>query len=334
LRYLDRIPAQLSIPEIVIDEVINKYREDMYQLNNDIQKLNKDYRRLSNVDSNLISIDIKKAIDEYRQFLDAFIYDNDIKLLPYPKVSHKDIVQRELLRKKPFKINGTGYRDCLIWETIKENFKVPQESIVFISKNKSDFGEEPTFFEELKSELTNAFRFELFNSIQSFNDKYIKPLEEHITKLTGTLSQNGLDFFDLHKWVCTNMETFIYDDGAGCYGIGFDEYGTVMLDSIDKINSIDILDAVEINEREIKLTVSIDADLVLYISASDYDCERSDFIREFFDYDIEPFINISTSQSHNLKMEYDLILDKEKRQVLSRELRTVEGEAGIVSFSY
>ncbi|MBY6268858.1 hypothetical protein [Parageobacillus thermoglucosidasius] len=138
--------------------------------------------------------------------------------------------------------------------------------------------------------------------------------------MTGTLSQNGLGFFDLHKWVCTNMETFIYDDEAGCYGIGFDEYGTIMFDSIDKINSIDILDAVEINEREIKLTVSIDADLVLYISASDYDCERSDFIREFFDYDIEPFSSIFTSQSHNLKMEYDLILDKEKRQVLSRDV--------------
>ena len=72
--------------------------------------------------ADLDEIDIADRCDKYKDFLEMFIIESGMPVAEdYPKVKHKDIVQRALHRKKPFKADGsTGYRDYLVWLTCLE----------------------------------------------------------------------------------------------------------------------------------------------------------------------------------------------------------------------
>ena len=65
------------------------------------------------------SIDvITKEKEEYAKFFYAQIRRLNINIIPYPSTSHKDLVSRDLARKRPFQESGKGYRDALIWESL------------------------------------------------------------------------------------------------------------------------------------------------------------------------------------------------------------------------
>lgn len=56
-----------------------------------------------------------------------------------PGVDHDLLVRRDLARQRPFKTNGSGYRDALIWETVTELAERGRQ-IFFLSANEADFG--------------------------------------------------------------------------------------------------------------------------------------------------------------------------------------------------
>lgn len=101
----------------------------------------------------------------------------------YPSVSHKEIVNRALLRKKPFKQDGsTGYRDYLVWLTcIALARTYTSEEIHFITQNVNDFSDikdKKKLHEDLINDLREANidskRLHYWTSINEFVD-YIQP---------------------------------------------------------------------------------------------------------------------------------------------------------------
>ena len=60
--------------------------------------------------------------------------------LNVPSVDHEDLLRREFYYGKPFKADGTGYRDALIWHTVLEYAEDEEpETIYFVTANKWDF---------------------------------------------------------------------------------------------------------------------------------------------------------------------------------------------------
>jgi hypothetical protein len=60
-------------------------------------------------------------------------------IAPMPTVSHEELVQRDLAREHPFKDNGAGYRDALIWETVRDLAETGRR-IALVTANHRDFG--------------------------------------------------------------------------------------------------------------------------------------------------------------------------------------------------
>jgi hypothetical protein len=56
-----------------------------------------------------------------------------------PRVSHEEVVKRDLLRRKPFGESGKGYRDTLIWETVLAELRREQSQMALVSHNIKDF---------------------------------------------------------------------------------------------------------------------------------------------------------------------------------------------------
>lgn len=146
---LSSLRAKLLIPEIIVDEVMNKYRE---MLSSTVQQLNKTdvlfYKMTGRqLVQRLSEDDVDQLVSDYKKYFTQKTNQIKAKIEPYPRVSHEDIVKRCLQRRKPFKSDGNGYRDALIWETILNAARKYGTAIVFITDNATDFSDkEGNFF--------------------------------------------------------------------------------------------------------------------------------------------------------------------------------------------
>ncbi len=201
----------IVLSEVVIDEVCNKYKE---QLTTSIYSIDKNVRIInkllsSNLGFNKISIDTE--VQKYRNFLEMYSIQSGMTVAEvYPSVPHKEIVNRALLRKKPFKQDGsTGYRDYLVWLTCIDLARTyASEEIHFITQNINDFSDlqdKKKLHEDLIIDLREANidcnRFYYWISINDFID-YIQPRIHALENKESIKS---------HIETNTNYSSMIYD---------------------------------------------------------------------------------------------------------------------------
>ncbi|GEM_PF-5101507 len=74
----------------------------------------------------------------------------DFSILGIPEVSHEDLLRREFRHGKPFKPDGSGYRDALIWHSILEYAQEEEPGqIFFVTNNTTDFANKDGSLDEL-----------------------------------------------------------------------------------------------------------------------------------------------------------------------------------------
>ena len=188
----------IVLGEIVIDEACNKYKEQLTSAITSIDKSVRSINKLlsSNLDFNKISIDTE--VQKYRDFLEMFSIESGMSIAEeYPHISHKEIVNRALLRKKPFKQDGsTGYRDYLVWLTcIALARTYASEEIHFITQNINDISnikDKKKLHEDLINDLREANidinRFHYWTSVNEFVD-YIQPYIDALDNKESIKSQ-------------------------------------------------------------------------------------------------------------------------------------------------
>lgn len=195
---------KVFVPEVVVDEFIKQYKEDLKAIQKDVKSLVKNGKKcMLNVDS--LSWDFESAAESYSDSLYKRLAELDITVIPYPKTSHKDIVARELSHRKPFKDSKKGYRDVLIWESIKEHALAnPRAEIIFISENSDDFSTKDKL--NLHSDLIEdcqqagidiaklSIRTKLYDYIDVNMASQSKELEEQLEFIKDTDFYNNIEF--------------------------------------------------------------------------------------------------------------------------------------------
>ena len=142
---LDKIGNVLCIPEVAFDETVYKFKKHLEDAN---RKMSNGIADVSHLLGRELSVPLLKSEDieietkEYREWLEIELGSYHAKILPYPKVKHKNVVARLLANKRPFKENELGYRDYLIWETVLEFSGSCDDNISFVSNNTKDFLDE------------------------------------------------------------------------------------------------------------------------------------------------------------------------------------------------
>lgn len=132
----------LYIPMVVFKEIINNYEREIIEFNDKLENsLKKLGKRNITYSENIPKINVEQAVAEYKSFLSDKLETMYVEILDYPDVEFDLILEKALKKEKPFKSNGDGFRDTLIWENIIEvlNNK-KKEDVVFISLNNEDFG--------------------------------------------------------------------------------------------------------------------------------------------------------------------------------------------------
>jgi hypothetical protein len=153
--------VQVLVPEVVVREATRQYgsrvRGDLVQAQKAVAKL-RDLGFADMPDLNSTASQADALATSYRSQLEERLRSVGALVLSLPKVSHSDILDRDLEVRKPFRQNGKGYRDALIWETILEFSEACNEAsiIYFVTENTTDFCApgDPILSPDLKNELS------------------------------------------------------------------------------------------------------------------------------------------------------------------------------------
>lgn len=220
----------LHVSEVVVAETKRRFREDVTAAAQELTPRARPLQggRLGNILTADIRGDVQRAIDRYAEDLDTLLAQVGITIEPFPDVSHQDVVQRDLDRRRPFRAlskgGSTGYRDALIWESFIEiAVRHPDDPIVFVTNNSEDYcdsskksapqkpksqesegdsrssDEHPELYEfakELREELeARAIRaaplVDVVRNLRDLTNIYLPiPTEADSTALVGSLAQD------------------------------------------------------------------------------------------------------------------------------------------------
>lgn len=264
---LIRKVGTIVLGEIIIDEACKKYRERLIESYNALKNDERSINGLIHNPLNISSIDIESEIQEYRNFLEMYAFDRGMgETIEYPTVSHKDVVARAIIGKKPFKPDGKdGYRDYMVWLSCLELAKrYTSEEIHFITQNIADFSADNKekkkvlhndLLEDLEKNGIENSRFHYWTNLKEFIEQSIKPQiavlenEESIKRMIESLITDTDILQDYINNNIIGLDLTPYDLLLPCVGSS--------LKSIDS-SDIEIDEITEIDEKHylIELTIN------------------------------------------------------------------------------
>lgn len=205
-----RVGHALCMPQIVLDELSNKYREELSGKIRKVNSLDKDISRLAKTK-------LRKELEEsgvadlaatYAQALRRIVKSGGGELIPYPDVAHKEMAQRAMRRIRPFEENDKGYRDTLVWLSVLDLARA-RGPVQFISKDRV-FCDGDALHPDLRSELTNLGlpqdTVTLHRSLASFVDRQIKPVLEKLDSVADELRSGLFGDLDLKEDLAVAIE--------------------------------------------------------------------------------------------------------------------------------
>ncbi len=327
------IPATIYIPEIVIDELLNRYKEDLEETVLRYQNTIRNINIITKEEIKYELNDIDSLVNKYKTFLLSKLKERGVNIVPYPEIPHKKIVERDLARKKPFKRNGSGYRDCLIWENVKRIFLWGEHQVAFITNNIKDFGGGPYIGEDLAQEIRNKNRLKIFRSLKQFNDEYIIPKLRKLEEIKSLLQQEKLEQFDIRQWLQNNLLDLLRNYELEGILAGFPEgVGSAWITDIIEIKDIRIEEVSELENENKLVTAYIEFEANCSIDSDWDDYVNYQEVKEFWGENEEPFSFVSTSLHETIRMTVDLVIDGKTNRVDSEEVITIEADYGEIEF--
>ena len=226
-----KLGYDVCVPEVVVDEIVSHYKDELSEAHDTYLKgVSKLKKLLPEMPKSMISEGtVEDQLQKFRVQYEVELQAKNIKILPYPNVAHKSIVAKELDNKKPFKDSQKGYRDSLIWETVKSEL-IPakdlfdESQILFLTRNTKDFADKNGLHQDLKDELLalgySDTVVELVTDCEKFFKDVIRPEFEELDKIKEALNAKG-----------SYNRISVQNDIAQLFNIQFVEH---MLDAIDE----------------------------------------------------------------------------------------------------
>jgi PIN domain len=176
---------QLHIPKVVMLEAVRHYARETAAVEKEVRKA---WAKLARFEVDLdpkfqedLVQKLTQEAAEYEKVLNAKLAVAQVSILPFPQVSHDDLVERDLSGRKPFSPTGKGYRDALIWESIVKlcSRLTDADTLIFVTNNSTDFchGAESTVAPELLADLPTGLRVLRYPDLKSMLGQYEWPNE-------------------------------------------------------------------------------------------------------------------------------------------------------------
>ena len=213
--------VSIQIPHVVVRETRRHVRRDLADAHSKSSKANALWKSLGISTAHQLP-DVDRCLADYEKDFRLRLQEIRAEELPVPTISHSELLERDLLQRKPFDQNGKGYRDALIWETVLAATRAnPTSEFLFVTGNRGDFCDKTgDLASVLRNELPDFTRLTVFHSVSeassALNDifedddnlrefhesefDHTTIVEKHITATLESLSLANLSqFMDLEE---------------------------------------------------------------------------------------------------------------------------------------
>ena len=208
-----KLDFKIILPQVIYDEILSqygkKYIEYSTKMESSLKPFNKHMKKEFQV---LVDYDFDKMISVYKKNLDKIISEYNILIIDYPKTNHKKIAKRSMSRTKPFKKNGEGYCDTLIWENILKLLQDKEcEHLYFISNNPKDFFENEKIAKVLINDLVelkiDINKISAYLNLKSFVKNEIVTYKEQLDSSKSNFKNDVSRYYgsSVEQWVEDNI---------------------------------------------------------------------------------------------------------------------------------
>lgn len=202
--YVSRHPVSLVVPEIVIDETVNHFRE---QLSASVAEVGSSMRTLKRLAPHLfedteVKCNLDEEVGKYRKSLVTQLKAFPSRCPGYDGIPMTLVVSRALAKRKPFDTRGgAGFRDALIWESLLAHMKGENASdVVIITRNKRDFGEHGGLCSDLADDLEllglPRTSVRICEGLQRFVVERVKPGLESLDEIERQINEGEYSDLD------------------------------------------------------------------------------------------------------------------------------------------
>lgn len=277
------VPVTLAVPEVVIDEVTNHFREKLIRAQSRLIDTHKKLSLLVPDSPTLPGLAIvERETVRYREFLIQQLSALQGRTLPYPKITHQDVVKRELQRRKPFKENGSGYRDLLIWESLRQLTYAGHERIAFITANVKDFLADTRLHQDFSSDILNPERVEVFASVKEFNETHVIPRLQTVERFKKDLENVSEDTPNVPSWVRENLLEILKDEELGYVVAPLpDGAGSFWASEIVSFDDLKFVSARRLDDGGLLCSLIVQASVDVSIDIDEDDYRNYDEIRDW-----------------------------------------------------
>jgi len=288
----------IAIPQVVIDERLCQRQRNFYNFKKSV------YDKVDSLKQINIQIDIKK-LDElnYMQLLEEetrkFIKDNSIVLINLPEFDSKKIYDRALNKISPFMNDMHGFKDTLIWLSIKKYAEQHQNLNILLLTDDKGF-------------IESSLNKELKENNQILIKKDLIELEEYFDiqhKLQLKLKKYYDEMLSVSKSHLDDIMDYLYTQTF------FNRIGRKI--NRFKYKSMNLIRANKEENNQNKITIAIKLDAFIDDAGSKDPITRT--IRNLTDFThdeplgqryLDIFYQIPTEVIIELDLEYDTALNK------------------------
>jgi predicted nucleic acid-binding protein len=342
LESIQFIPARLCVPEVVVDETLAKYREAVSERLATDAKAQRQLREIL-VQSPAMQpelIDEIKTVAAYEAYLKARLTEAGTKFLPYPRDLHKDVVKRDLLRLKPFDGQGRGYRDYLVWASLRtEMYYAPEETVVLVTANTRDFCEGDALAETLREDLVRhhlpVTKVSVVVSLEAFNNAYVLPKLERREELRAALQAGRGSTIDLQAWAAKQLPGLLRDEEyliVATHGLE-PEHARVYASAVDSVGDVFVVDARGLSPTQQLVIATARVIVVLSLEVDGDQYSRYEASRDLVGSSLEPSASASWYETAELVVRFSLVLNEDATDVIAAEIDAVEGRAGTLGIN-
>lgn len=326
---------QFFMLELVRDELINKYKEMLYEQKRKLDDGIKEIRLKTGKElaAPLTDDGIIQMTDEYADHIQTQMKQFNVTMLGYPTVPHQKVVQRALQRKKPFDAEGhKGYRDALIWESILELITSDPVSVAFICQNPRDFADKnilhPVLQEEVSHLTVEHGDVIYYHDLESFVSKEIEPLLEVIDNI---VSEDGYQGFDLLTFTQGELLELISYETLNPNDVdlprSFEELQIWSIEDVDEISNV-VIHPLSGNDLLVSYEAKLSASFTFLISNDEYLYIDDDLLEsiETWDSDWNDYVRMCNIQLDKVALKIKLVFNRESATVKSAELIKISAE--------
>lgn len=326
---LDIAGHRLVMTQIVFDELINKYKEDVEQLLRSARKLG--IGPQGPIQDIAIG-DVDASTGLFSEFLRRrFPYG---KLVPYPSTPHTLLVGRALERKKPFRNSDTGgYRDSLLWHTIVELAREdPGSPIAFVTSNLKDFGSSktpaelhPDLCEDISSHDHPTSAVTLFGRLEDFVEAHVTPVLVSLDGIRAELAASTFSALNLVEFVQEGLQPLVAYKEFQPDEIGFPPtFETSHLSMVNDIEGVTDVDVRQLPSGELLISfrVTANCEFDVFIYKSDYYSMSETHQPYVWNSDWNEWY-VAASASTDVEMLVDLIFDRAAGAVKSASIADI-----------